>query len=123
MQANDPFESLLRDPSQGRQHIESILKVVPLPESRAGLQREIRFNMAFCQANRLNQTAKWLGELLVTVQSEPAAATRGVGSKVKTGSSTDDQVMSGDSSFQNEVFSDKIEDHDMPSGSRPAFTS
>jgi hypothetical protein len=25
--------------------------------------------MAYCQANRLNQSAKWLGELLVTVQT------------------------------------------------------
>jgi hypothetical protein len=27
--------------------------------------------MSYCQANRLSQTAKWLGELLVTIQTEP----------------------------------------------------
>ena len=60
--------------------------MVRFPESKSLLQKEIRFNMQYCQANRLNQTAKWLGELLVTV----------------TGG---DQVMSS----EQEIFEDQIE--------------
>ena len=43
--------------------------MIPLPENKEALQKEIRFNMDYCKANKLNQTAKWLGELLVTLKS------------------------------------------------------
>ena len=40
---------------------------ISLPTDKSALQRELRFCMSYSQANKLNQTAKWLGELLVTV--------------------------------------------------------
>ena len=43
---------------------------IPMPESKESLQKEIRFNMDYCKANKLNQTAKWLGELLVTLKTQ-----------------------------------------------------
>jgi len=100
---NDTLESLLRDPSQHRQQIESALKVVPMPSNKAALQREIRFNMAYCQANRLSQTAKWLGELLVTIQV-PASE-----SKMDQGPS--------------EVFSDSVEESDLPNTAAQSASS
>jgi hypothetical protein len=45
-------------------------ELINLPENKAQILKEIRFNMAYCQANRLNQTAKWLGELLVTIPTQ-----------------------------------------------------
>ena len=33
--------------------------VKPMPSDSSSYMREIRFNMNYCQANRLNQTAKW----------------------------------------------------------------
>ena len=42
-------------------------KYIQFPENKKSLQNEIRFNMQFCRANKLNQTAKWLGELLVKI--------------------------------------------------------
>ena len=56
-QQNDNAENILRDQSQQRfqQQLNSPhLAMVALPESRASLQKEIRFNMAYCQANRLS---------------------------------------------------------------------
>ena len=41
--------------------------VRPMPTDLLSVQREIRFSMNYCQANKLNQTTKWLGELLVTL--------------------------------------------------------
>jgi len=123
---NDPFESLLRDPTQGRHHIESVLKVVPLPENKAALQREIRFSMAYCQANRLSQTAKWLGELLVTVQAGASLDSKSGNPRAKQGrssSNADDQVMNGDHMAPNEVFSSQIVDQDLPGNSRQASSS
>lgn len=70
--------------------------MVPLPDNKAALQREIRFNVAYCQANRLSQTAKWLGELLVTVQTSQSDARQGM-LRTKQGNNVinmDDQVMS-----------------------------
>ena len=43
--------------------------VRPMPADQLSLQREIRFTMNYCQANKLNQTTKWLGELLVTLSN------------------------------------------------------
>ena len=53
--------------ARGNEH--SFNSVIPLPENKDALQKEIRFNMDYCKANKLNQTAKWLGELLVTLKS------------------------------------------------------
>jgi hypothetical protein len=70
-QPGETYETLLRGQAQQRYHHSAQASghpvMTPLPGSRAALQKEIRFNMAYCQANRLHQTAKWLGELLVTV--------------------------------------------------------
>jgi hypothetical protein len=81
---------------------------IALPEDKSSLQREIRFNMSYCQANKLSQTAKWLGELLVTVQVPQKKATQGqrktmAATTTRQGNniiSTDDQVMSGSENAQ-----------------------
>ena len=41
--------------------------VRPMPNDLQSVQREIRFSMNYCQSNKLNQTTKWLGELLITL--------------------------------------------------------
>ena len=35
------------------------------------MTREIRFNMSYLQAHKLNQSTKWLGELLTAVRKGP----------------------------------------------------
>lgn len=49
---------------------ESFRELVPMPADRAALAREIRFFLAYFQAHRLLQSAKWLGELLITVSNQ-----------------------------------------------------
>ena len=44
--------------------------VKAMPADINSLAREIRFNMAYMQANRLSQSAKWLGELLITLRDQ-----------------------------------------------------
>jgi hypothetical protein len=39
-----------------------------MPRDTPALSREIRFNMSYLSAHKLNQSAKWLGELLVAVR-------------------------------------------------------
>ena len=45
-------DNLLRDPTQHRFDQQQLgspdLSVIPLPENKAALQKEIRFNMAYC---------------------------------------------------------------------------
>ena len=45
--------------------------VVPMPKDTLTLSREVRFNMSYLHAHRLTQSAKWLGELLVSVKKSP----------------------------------------------------
>ena len=46
------------------------MNLIPFPNNKIGLQNEIRFNMAYCRANRLLDTSKFLGELLITLKTE-----------------------------------------------------
>ena len=41
-----------------------------MPTDRISLAREIRFCQSYLQAHRLLQSAKWLGELLITISSQ-----------------------------------------------------
>ena len=45
-------------------------ELVAVPTDRAALAREIRYFQAYFQAHRLLQSAKWLGELLITVSNQ-----------------------------------------------------
>lgn len=42
-------------------------ELMPVPTDRTALSREIRYFQAYFQGHRLLQSAKWLGELVVTV--------------------------------------------------------
>lgn len=66
--ANHFNDELIRERMDGLNNANVQDWYVALPEDKSALQREIRFCMSYCQANKLVQTAKWLGELLVTVQ-------------------------------------------------------
>ena len=73
--------------------------------------------MAFCQANRLTQTAKWLGELLVTVKAPGSDGRQGLRSKPgNVVLSADDHVMTDDHALQ-EVFADSLDESDLSSNS------
>ena len=41
-----------------------------MPTDRTSLAREIRYCQSYLQAHRLLQSAKWLGELLITISSQ-----------------------------------------------------
>ena len=90
--------------------------MIPIPENKAALQKEIRFNMAYFQANRLNQTAKWLGELLVTIQTNSSESQKTASMKTKQGNNIlniGDQIMSDSSQSQHEVYSDTLDERDL----------
>lgn len=59
----------------GNPHIDIVFRddfreLVPMPADRAALAREIRFFQAYFLQHRLLQSAKWLGELLITVSNQ-----------------------------------------------------
>jgi len=65
---------ILNHHSTTNPHIEMAFRddfreLVPVPTDRGALARELRFFQSYFQAHRLLQTAKWLGELLITVSN------------------------------------------------------
>ena len=77
--------------------------------------------MAYCQVNKLNQTAKWLGELLVSVDVpqkklmfNQRKAANGATRQGNNVISTDDQVMSSAADAV-ERYSDTLDEQDLTS--------
>ena len=55
---------------------EDFILAHPMPD-RVSLAREVRFYLSYYQNNRVLQTSKWLGELLLTISSPTNFNTQG----------------------------------------------